>query len=508
MRFLSIIFIFFISFCESLNLSYAQQKPINIDLFVMSQCPYGVLAENSMIELRKEFKEAIQINLYFIAQEEKGEFRSLHGEQEVEEDIRQLVILKYWPDKFWDYLRIRNTNYFTPAWQSAALTAGLDIEKLNKLTISQEAKDLFRKNIQKAEELKVMSSPTIYINNELYSSGLGLPSLKLAICKRLKAKSETLCSGLPECFEDRDCGFRPKKEAKCQDAGTIKASCIFPDAPKIELMVLNSQDCLEEPDISFLLADFQKLYPGLEVKKQDVSSNEGNKLLTELGIKVLPAIIFDANLAKTDNFQTNINQGVFLRLKDPRYYLLSPLILKPTLYLDKEPRAETLDLFLMSHCPSGIEAENTLIKRLKDKPDFKLNIHYIVKKDNQGKFFSSHGEEELREDIEQIVMRYYLSADKFLDYILCRNQAIKKGEEKRNWQACAEKLGLNPQSIWEFAYEKNVEFLNKEFAFPQEFQIESSPTFIWENKVKIANPPTLRKIKKFQDLKISVGSCR
>ncbi|MBU4246166.1 MAG: GILT family protein, partial [Nanoarchaeota archaeon] len=70
-------------------------KPI-VQLFVMSQCPYGVQAENAIKPVLDTLKDKISFELRFIAnQKADGTFSSLHGQAEVDENVRQLCAAKY-----------------------------------------------------------------------------------------------------------------------------------------------------------------------------------------------------------------------------------------------------------------------------------------------------------------------------------------------------------------------------------------------------------------------------
>ena len=106
-----------------------------IELFVMSQCPYGVEAEKAIIPIIKKFHDQIIFHLNYIAEEvgeenqkeplppsieeinspkmsdpvemmdqcegeavyEGGRFKSLNGKEEIDETIRKLVMHKYYP---------------------------------------------------------------------------------------------------------------------------------------------------------------------------------------------------------------------------------------------------------------------------------------------------------------------------------------------------------------------------------------------------------------------------
>jgi hypothetical protein len=103
--------------------------------------------KKAIVPAIKRFKDHVNFNIYFIAEENVeesheeplksfvesikivytqntkrchgrtaatgGKFRSLHGKSEIDEDIRQVVMAKYYPEKYLDYLVIRSENYTT-----------------------------------------------------------------------------------------------------------------------------------------------------------------------------------------------------------------------------------------------------------------------------------------------------------------------------------------------------------------------------------------------------------
>ena len=164
-------------------------KP-KVDLFVMSQCPYGVLAEQSFGPVLKLFKERIDFNLYFIASETNNVFTSLHGQAEVDEDIRQVCAIKYYPDKYLDYVLCVDKDYKNvgTVWEKCATDNGLDKEKIKSCWQGTEGKELFKKNIEVGNKLKVSGSPTIYVNDVPYQGGRSSDEFKEGICNSFKSK--------------------------------------------------------------------------------------------------------------------------------------------------------------------------------------------------------------------------------------------------------------------------------------------------------------------------------
>ena len=141
-------------------------KPVKkdvMDLFVMAQCPYGVRAENLVIQAKKDgkFPAGKTLNLrYIVGYDPARGFNSMHGSGEWEEAVRQLLIAKYYPGKFWKYLEIRNKDYQSSRWDKAMEQAGVDAKKIMK-KFDDEGLALLKEQAAYAKEFGVSASPTI-----------------------------------------------------------------------------------------------------------------------------------------------------------------------------------------------------------------------------------------------------------------------------------------------------------------------------------------------------------
>ena len=108
----------------------------------------------------------------------------------------------------------------------------------------------------------------------------------------------------------------------------------------------------------------------------------------------------------------------------------------------------TLELFVMSYCPYGVQAEEKIIpivKEFGDTIDFKLQFiaqeKAVPSAQDITPFVSLHGYPEVAENIRQLLIaREY--PDRYLDYILCRGKKLDK-----SWEDCAEKLGIDVAKI-------------------------------------------------------------
>ncbi|HBA61372.1 MAG TPA: hypothetical protein DCZ92_11270 [Elusimicrobia bacterium] len=153
-------------------------KPNTLELFVMSQCPYGVLAENAVLDAmqNKLFPEGLNLEIHFIGDAKPNaaggyDFSSLHGQAEWEENARQIYVARKFPDKFKAYLLERNKDINSPDWQKAAKAAGVDAEKIT--AGFEEAKKLLAEDFKITDALGISTSPSFIVNGKEFMVGMG-----------------------------------------------------------------------------------------------------------------------------------------------------------------------------------------------------------------------------------------------------------------------------------------------------------------------------------------------
>ncbi|RKU23904.1 hypothetical protein C6500_00615 [Candidatus Poribacteria bacterium] len=154
-------------------------KP-EIELFVMSYCPYGVDAERELLPFFEKYGDTIDFKLRFIVGKEEASegktseqiaFTSLHGEPELIENKRQMVIAELYPDKLFDYLLCR-ADHLQKAWVNCAKDVGLDVERIARAVESEKVALKLVKEIQRTEELNIKGSPTLVIDGRIIDGGL------------------------------------------------------------------------------------------------------------------------------------------------------------------------------------------------------------------------------------------------------------------------------------------------------------------------------------------------
>ena len=108
----------------------------------------------------------------------------------------------------------------------------------------------------------------------------------------------------------------------------------------------------------------------------------------------------------------------------------------------------TLELFVMSYCPFGVQVEEKIIpivKKFGDQINFKLQFIAQEKESPSAQditpFESLNGYPEVAEGIRQLLIAQEYP-DRYLDYILCRGKELNN-----SWEDCARKFGIDVAKI-------------------------------------------------------------
>ena len=165
-----------------------------VDLYVMSFCPYGTQAEEAMSPVVDLLGSQADIRIRYITTvtgSTVGSVNSLHGMSEAKEDLQQICINKYYPDKYWAYLGTFNDECY-PSWQNAAVlelcrknvTTALSIDSATIDTCAGGAEGLALLGSDETASAKdgASASPMLFINGVLYSGSRTPEAYKQAIC--------------------------------------------------------------------------------------------------------------------------------------------------------------------------------------------------------------------------------------------------------------------------------------------------------------------------------------
>ncbi len=189
-----------------------QDKP-TVEIFYMAYCPYGVQAVKGLYPVAKLFGDKVDIQPHFVIYENyqggsanyclnNGKLCSMHGVEELKEDIRQACIYKYQKDKFWDYTNCAMTectlNNINTCWETCADKNNVDKAKV-KDCADKEGISLMEAEKALNAKKNVEGSPTIFVNNVPYEGGRAPDQFKENICCGFKTKpsecTQALASG-------------------------------------------------------------------------------------------------------------------------------------------------------------------------------------------------------------------------------------------------------------------------------------------------------------------------
>jgi len=454
------------------------EKPALMEFFIMSQCPYGVQVVNAIAPVVEKLGPNMELKINYIGNKTPdGNFSSMHGDNEVKGDIIQLCAMKYFPNKYLNFMVCQNKNYREVAtnWEACAKETGINASKLKSCFEGKEGKDLLAQSFEEANKRGARGSPTMFLNGQPYNGGRKTNDFLRAICDTYQGKKPDACLNIPV-------------------------------PPKVDAIFFSDKRC-PDCNIDRLEGRVKSDVQGLVAKKVDYMTDEGKALYNEIkglnpDMKYLPVILFTKSLDADKDGKEALSR--WLRPVGDKYYaLMLGGSFDPTAEIcdnkidddgngktdceddfckDKlvcRPETpKTLDVFVMSQCPYGAKALVAMKEVLDNfKNDIKFNIHYIGD-ENNGNLTSMHGQSEVDEDIRELcAIKYYNKNYKYMDYIVCRSKDYRNND----WKACAVN-GIDPNVIQKCFDKEGKELLKKSFEESKKANMTASPTFLANNK--------------------------
>ena len=446
----------------------ARAGKIDFDIYVMSQCPYGIQAESMVMKSMDGFEDYINFNVEYIASlNADGSFNSLHGESEVEGNIYQLCVKKYNPENFWPYLECQNKNYqdLKSSFESCANQVGIGFETIKNCAGGEEGTELLKISLAKAQELNVSGSPTFYLKGEKYTG----PRTEIAIQREL-------------------CKVLENKPSKCKK---------LPQDKKFTAYLIEDSRCnKEECDTTRLIEQLETTFTKIEFEKIDYTTKDGREFYDKYKLTFLPALLMSKEVKETENY-SQVER--YLTPSEDLYFLAIGANHDPNKEICDNGQDDTgnglvdcadpdcsgyaecreevkgrLDLFVMSMCPYGtraLDAMQAVLDNFGNQIDF--NIYYIANENADVTFQSLHGQPEEDENIRGLcAIKYY--ANNYMDYIWCRNKDISA-----NWTSCAANF---PKIKTCFEGAEGTQLHSQNIKYANELEIGASPTWMVNNR--------------------------
>ncbi len=174
-----------------------------VQLFVMSFCPYGNQAEELMIPVANLLKDKANIELHYVIYsnyqgggekyclDKENKDCSMHGISELNQDIREVCVLKYQKDKFWSFVKEINkacaVSNVDTCWEGVAKNLGIDVAKI-KTCQKNEGLTIVGQELTLNQKYGISGSPQMVINGTEYNGSRTSEDFKNAICSAFNSK--------------------------------------------------------------------------------------------------------------------------------------------------------------------------------------------------------------------------------------------------------------------------------------------------------------------------------
>jgi len=176
--------------------SYPKSDKPTVQFFVMAFCPYGQQAETGLIGAWQALGDTVNWEPHYVIYENYQSaqycldanmtYCSMHGRSELNEDVRQMCIWKYYnASVWWNYVSQINTicsaSNVDTCWLNIANATGINTTQIASCQ-TNEAVVLLEAEKALDAQMDVSGSPAIFVNGKSYSGARSADAFKSAIC--------------------------------------------------------------------------------------------------------------------------------------------------------------------------------------------------------------------------------------------------------------------------------------------------------------------------------------
>jgi hypothetical protein len=267
------------------------------DLYMMSQCPYGLEALPGFVTFIEKNPD-INWNIWFIGTVENDTvLSSLHGPGEVHDEMMWLAVKNLYPSRWFEFIKAIADS--TKTTEITLKNMGLSQAEIDKWVASNGVSQLAGHYLR-SDRVNIKASPTLLINNAPYEKQLTLDRLLKNRCEG--AEKKKYCDSLPQCVDNSDCKQKGKL-GKCENK-----KCIFSDAVKFTFTVVIPDSARQKPE-DMVIATTEDLFAGVTVEKVTMSSQKGKELISRYQPDALPFYLFAKDVKQAYNFE-QIEKGL------------------------------------------------------------------------------------------------------------------------------------------------------------------------------------------------------
>ncbi len=138
----------------------------DLTAFVVANCPFGLQMQRLFKKTENELPDlASFLKIRYIGSIDNGKITSMHGDEEAQENLRQICIREEMPDYYWNYVSC----YMQEQGKSADCLAqnGINTDEVNNcMTDAGRGLTYAKADFDMANKFKVSSSPTLLLNDK------------------------------------------------------------------------------------------------------------------------------------------------------------------------------------------------------------------------------------------------------------------------------------------------------------------------------------------------------
>ncbi|MCH2110886.1 MAG: hypothetical protein MK135_16330, partial [Polyangiaceae bacterium] len=230
-------------------------KIAKFQLSMMSQCPFGNIALESLLRAQALVPGQIALEVSYLGQMRDGQPFSIRGDAELTGAklglcAQSLVTNERRKAAFFSCFN-RAYQRLPDGWEKCAKAANVEVSKLRGCAEGLKGRKLVEASFAENEAANITASPTLRLNGQSYTGGRHSRALALAACDALKSDSS-------ECLMLRDAKrseFLIISDKRCDRVGCDPKSSVAKIKAALPPNELSSKDWLElEPELRQELA--------------------------------------------------------------------------------------------------------------------------------------------------------------------------------------------------------------------------------------------------------------
>lgn len=496
-----------------------------LEAFVVSQCPFGLQMQRIMAEIVSKSPQARDyLRVRYIGSVSNDTITSMHGDDEAQENLRQICIREEQPDRYWDYVGC----YMIEGKSAGCLkSSSADQGRLNAcVNDSSRGLTYAKEDFDLADKFNITGSPTLTLNNKIVSEFDFATNTTSA--RSPEAIKELLCCGFNE--EASFCTKQLNKaqamtmfQVKAQASSAAKQQNAGKEIPLIKVGTKNPAQVMQITDatldsaisqyqpmlvvvgytdscgycklfnvtISELASELQGqvAFGMIDAQKNDDSEAKYNMTAIPITLifkdgKLSGSVIGNKNkstiVAKLKGIEPELNTSAVKTAQaaaKPKAPRLTPEQVCVNMTKSDQP---LLQAFVVSQCPFGLQMQRimgNIIGESKDTEKY-LKVMYIGSVDADNNTIKAmHGNEEAQENLRQICIREE-QPEKYWNYVRCYMKEGKSAECQKSAS-----LDVNDLNSCTNDSARGLVYAQKDFDLADKFKITGSPTMLMNDRI-------------------------